>query len=93
MATYIPRYLELLELDSDILYAQPLMNPYQLTINYQTVEEKAAMMDGALQHEAREHNHSGMLSPGILYLTYYTIGIKTDDSCKFYFFLYVRALM
>ncbi|RCH93110.1 hypothetical protein CU098_003993 [Rhizopus stolonifer] len=82
MATYIPRYLELLELDSDILYAQPLMNPYQLTINYQTVEEKAAMMDGALQHEAREHNHSGMLSPGILYLTYYTIGIKTDDSSK-----------
>ncbi|KAI9245572.1 Poly(A) polymerase central domain-containing protein [Sporodiniella umbellata] len=85
MATYIPKYLELIETEPDILFAQPMMEPHQNTVYYQTLEEKAALKNGDLQHEAQINDYCGMISPGTLHLTYHMIGITINKNCNFYF--------
>lgn len=82
MATQIPRYLELIESDPNILQAQPIMKPKQITIRYRTIQEKISLQNGDTLQEAKLNDFAGTLSPGTLYLAYYIIGIIIDDSCK-----------
>ncbi|KAG0749253.1 hypothetical protein G6F57_002609 [Rhizopus arrhizus] len=82
MATQIPRYLELIESDPNILQAQPITKPKQITVKYRTTQEKISLQNGDTLQEAKLNDFAGTLNPGTLHLAYYIIGIIIDDSCK-----------
>jgi hypothetical protein len=82
MAAYIPRYIEMIEEDPAIKEVQPLMKSYDTVVNYRTTEEKIDLQNGFTQEEARIHDN-GKMSPGVIYLTYYLIGITFNTACKF----------
>ncbi|CAO3665331.1 unnamed protein product [Rhizopus microsporus] len=82
MAIYIPKYIEMIEEDPAIKEVQPLMKPYDTVVNYRTTEEKIDLQNGFTQEEARIHDN-GKMNPGVIYLTYYLIGITFNTACKF----------
>ncbi|KAG1378085.1 hypothetical protein G6F61_006160 [Rhizopus arrhizus] len=82
MASYIPKYIELIEKNTNIVMIQPMMNPYKVQIQYLTSQERINLQNGLSPQRARVRDKTDISNTGILYLTYYTICIQIQEQCK-----------
>ncbi|KAI8098386.1 Poly(A) polymerase central domain-containing protein [Gilbertella persicaria] len=78
----VPQLVSLIESRRDFKLIQPAYWPKQYTKNYRTNRERAALQQGELMDEMEATSSSEPFNPGTLHLTYYFIGIKTEESCK-----------
>lgn len=94
MASYIPKYIELIEKNTNIIMIQPMMNPYKVQIQYLTSQERINLQNGLSPQRARVPDEADISNPGILYLTYYTICIQIQEQCKYkkYLFLFSNTI-
>lgn len=82
MAVFIPQFVTMIESCPDLTYIQPVIKPKTILKNYRTVEEKKALQSGLSEANAQAMDHTGILQPGTLYLSYHFIGLGIKDSCK-----------
>ncbi|KAF7731505.1 hypothetical protein EC973_009269 [Apophysomyces ossiformis] len=75
MASYIPRFVPLLETCPELKQVHPLTTPYSKIYQYRTREEKVALRNGL---ESGVSPYATALEPGTLYLTHYVIGLEIE---------------
>ncbi|KAI9005799.1 Poly(A) polymerase central domain-containing protein [Phycomyces nitens] len=76
MAVAVPRLVTLLESVEAISKLHPLTKPTNAVQNYKSVYERNRLRAGEDPNTAMENSYATPLSPGMLYMTWYTIGIE-----------------
>ncbi|OAD65217.1 hypothetical protein PHYBLDRAFT_153696 [Phycomyces blakesleeanus NRRL 1555(-)] len=76
MAVAIPRFVTMLEQVDDIITIHPLTRPVKRIQNYKSIYEKNALRAGEDSDVAREQSFATALSPGVLLMTWYIIGLE-----------------
>lgn len=82
MPNILPQFIQMLEKSSDLKCIQPVTKPKLSIHNYRTNEERKALEMGMSVEEAKQLDLNGQLNPGMVYLSFFFIGIQTEDSCK-----------
>ncbi|KAL7318494.1 hypothetical protein PS15m_001732 [Mucor circinelloides] len=83
MPNILPQFIQMLEKSSDLKCIQPVTKPKLSIHNYRTNEERKALEMGMSVEEAKQLDLNGQLNPGMVYLSFFFIGIQTEDSCHF----------
>ncbi|KAF1798466.1 Poly(A) polymerase central domain-containing protein [Mucor lusitanicus] len=83
MPNVIPHLLQLLEKSPNLKCIQPVTKPKIEHYNYRTNEERKALELGMSVAEARQLDLNGQLIPGMVYLSFFFIGIQAENSCQF----------
>lgn len=82
MPNIIPQFLQMLEKSPDLKCIQPVTKPKLAFHSYRTNEERKALESGMSVAEAKQLDLNGQLNPGMVYLSFFFIGIQTESSCK-----------